>query len=444
MKTLFTKLPLIFSFLLIGAALLAPLEAQDADCATVLQTRWADASSACINQPSGYVCNGGDPPAAEPSGLVSNSLAPLGALVDVTAVHAIRTAPVAPESNSLGVAWLRLPAPLNLTMLMIGNVTLFDVTPPDLPAWTSSVIQTSTALPACAAAPRNLVVLQTSSETRLTINSVSLDFTGTVLVATDDTSTIFMTLEGQTSVLAMAQQQTVPPGEQVSVAYQAGNVSAAGAPPGLAIPLDNSYLNNLPVPLFDRPLILPQSGFASTQGAVNLRVSPDLYSSVITQVPGGQPLTVLGSNPDQTWYNVRLGDGQTGWMLAELLASNIGAITTTYSQTPLPPQRYGDLGTRGRVHAPNGVNLRRGPDVTFPAIGIIADGTLVDLLARSPYQNGWIKVDDNGTIGWLSLLTLETQAYLDALPIDYNAPPMPTPTVIPGSFGNAYPDPNGE
>jgi hypothetical protein len=114
-----------------------------------------------------------------------------------------------------------------------------------------------------------------------------------------------------------------------------------------------------------------------------------------------------------------------------------------YVETPLPPQRYGTLGTQGQVRAPAGVNLRRGPETTFPAVGLVADGTMVNLLARSPYQNSWVKVDASGMVGWLSLLNIETQAYIDALPVDYTAPPFPTPTPIPGSFGNAFPDPEG-
>jgi uncharacterized protein YgiM (DUF1202 family) len=297
-------------------------------------------------------------------------------------------------------------------------------------------------MPTCAAAPRNVVVLQSGGQAQLAINGSSLTFTGTLLVSTDDHNTIFIGLEGQASVLALSQQQTLSAGQQINVAHPPGNISTASAPPTAPIPLDISYLNGLPVPLFDRPLVLPQPGYASTMGAVNLRVSPDVYSGVITQVPGGQPLTILGRNEDSTWFNVRLSDGQTGWMLAELLATNLGTISAVYSSTPLPPQRLGELGTRARVRAPAGVNLRRGPDATFDAIGMVGDGTLVDLVARSPYMNGWIKVNSGGTVGWLSVLTLETQAYIDALPIDYQAPAMPTATPIPGTFGNTFPDPD--
>ncbi|HEX2905922.1 MAG TPA: hypothetical protein VHO69_03630 [Phototrophicaceae bacterium] len=45
-------------------------------------------------------------------------------------------------------------------------------------------------------------------------------------------------------------------------------------------------------------------------------------------------------------------------------------------------------------------------------------------------------------IGWLSLVALETQAIIESLPIDYDVPTPPPPTRVPGSFGNAFPDPN--
>src|SRR5664279_3419463 len=65
----YSKLLLLFILSLITAALLAPLQAQDATpapitCGAVLDSLWANASNACINQPGGYVCNGGAAPAA--------------------------------------------------------------------------------------------------------------------------------------------------------------------------------------------------------------------------------------------------------------------------------------------------------------------------------------------------------------------------------------------
>ena len=442
----------IFALIAFAAALIAPsepsLQAQDGaavisaeTCAPVLQELWTTASTACINQPSGYVCNGGAAPAAEPSGLVSNALSSVGALVEVDTVDAIRTPPITTENASLGVAWLRLPDPLNVTVLMIGDVTMFDVTPPDFPAWTSSLIQSNSASATCAAAPKNVVVFQSGTYANVAVNGSSLALGGTVLVTTDDTSTVFIGLSGQSSVLALGQTQSLPAGEQIRVAHDAGNIANPTSAPTVAVPFDPAYVANLPVALFDRPFVLPQPGFATTQGAINLRVSPDLYSSVITQVPGGQALTILGRNEDGTWYNVQLRDGQTGWMAADLLASNVGDITAVYSATPLPPQRLGELGTKGRITAPAGANLRRGPEAVYAAVGIVGDGTLVNLLARSPLLNGWVKVEANGITGWISLLALETQAYIDALPVDYNIPALPTPRRSPVHLATPSPIP---
>jgi hypothetical protein len=128
-------------------------------------------------------------------------------------------------------------------------------------------------------------------------------------------------------------------------------------------------------------------------------------------------------------------------MFAELLNDNTSAIYLTYENTPAPPVRYGTPSLTATVIAPDGVNLRDAPDVTFNAIGFLPFGTTVNLAARSPYSP-WVRVDYNGTTGWLALITLETNAYIDALPIDYNVPPPPEPTRIPGSWGNAFPDPS--
>ncbi|MCZ2099342.1 MAG: hypothetical protein LC121_24400 [Anaerolineae bacterium] len=111
---------------------------------------------------------------------MSGALASVGALVEMGTVDALRTPPIATENNSIGIAWIRLPDPLNVTALLIGEVTMFDVSPPDFSPWTSSIVQTSTALPSCDAAPRSAVILQSSGQARIAVNNVSLSIGGTV------------------------------------------------------------------------------------------------------------------------------------------------------------------------------------------------------------------------------------------------------------------------
>lgn len=417
-----------------------------ATCGLTLEALYIHATEACLGKSSGYVCNGTTPPdslRAEPQGPISASLAASGALIEVREIDAIDTPPLDLATNTLGIVFVRPPDPLNYSALLLGEGHLTDISPPEFPAWTSLVVETSTTVPDCASAPVAALVLQGAPgiSSRIVINGASLLLNGTVLIRTDaaTASTIFVSLAGWSTVLTFGSEQSLLAGMQLSVPHAPGEVRVTAGPPTAPSPLDPAQFTNLPVALFDRPLQLPQPGSVVTQGAVNLRTAPTTDAAVLVQAPAGETLAVLGQSVDGLWLHVRRLTGETGWMLAELLARNFGPITTAYAETPLPPQRLGDLGSRARVRAANA--LRTGPDLVFPALTAVGEGQAITLLQRSPYSP-WVKVDAAGAIGWLPLLGLDTAAYIDALPVDYNAPPLPTPTTIPGSFGNAFPDPD--
>src|SRR5690606_19573413 len=101
---------------------------------------------------------------------------------------------------------------------------------------------------------------------------------------------------------------------------------------------------------------------------VNLRAAPNTEAALVLQIPAGEVMSVLGRNEAGNWLHVQLSNGLTGWMLAELLVQNTGVIQAVYEATPLPPQRYGVLGTTAKVVAPAGLNLREAPDVQFGLI----------------------------------------------------------------------------
>lgn len=440
------------SLLLMGAILVAAqsdgMEVSDAVCSPALEQLWTVASKACIGGPVGYVCNGGSAPQAEPGGPVNNALAPVGALVEVGAIESIHTPPLMLESGEGGLLWLRLNDPIALTGVLIGEVALRNVTPPDFPAWQSMLVQTGSDALTCGLAPRNAFVVQTPVDpesgrilnTGIVINGTSLVLNGTVLIQTREAETLFVNLSGVSRVLARGQEQALLTGQQISVPYNPGDFTVPAGPPSPARPLDASLPANLPVGLLDRPLPLPQSGHVSTAGAVNLRAEPSTQGPLIVQVPAGAVMNVLGRNPAGDWLHVRLNTGLTGWMFANLLVQNTGTIQAIYETTPLPPQRYGELGRTARVVAPAGVNIREAPDVQFGRIVTLPVNTEITLLMRSPY-GPWVKIENGGVIGWAALIALETQAVIQSLPIDFDVPPPPAPTRVPGSFGNAFPDP---
>lgn len=425
-----------------------PAQAQAA-CAATLDTLYAQASELCLGQPDGYFCNGGLPPSAEPTGPVRSALAVQGAVVEADVVEMVRGAPLI-SNNSGGLLWLRLTDEVALSGVMVGDVEVRDVTPPDanLPAWQSFTVTTTTHEHACSLVPKSLFVMQGpyGESTRVAINGVSAEVDGTLAVRTEAAATAFIALEGQVRLTIFGQVRLLSAGEQLNVTYPEGSFERPAAVPGQPAPLNYEAIRNFPIALLDRPVLLPQPGSVVTQGNVNLRSAPNLGAQLLYEVPSGTSLSVLGMNSEGTWAHVRLGNGETGWMRADLLGgSDLSLVSASYDATPLPPQRYGQDSNKAVVVAASGGNLRSAPDVGFPVLNTLEPGTELSILARSPYSP-WVKVDTGNTVGWMALITLETQVVIPFLPIDYDVPlppgPTPTPFLVFGG-GHAYPDPNG-
>ncbi|MDX1990879.1 MAG: SH3 domain-containing protein [bacterium] len=440
------------ALLLVGTILLLPnpqtpsVQAQDAapmsSPSNPVEVFYADASHVCIGQPLGYFCNGGGAPTAEPVGPISGSLSVLGALVEVGVVDALQTTPFLGDCTSAGLFWMRV-AETSTSAILVGDVSIRDASLPGFPAWQSIQLQTGEAEPPCSVAPRSSLIVQNAQRgqpVQIVINGASLELLGTAVVQTHGSETVFITLEGQARVVTLGQPQPMIAGQMVRVPYNPGDFSRPNNAPGLATPYEQLMMRNFPIPLLDRAIIVPQPGYVASQGQVNLRSAPSTDAGVMSEVPGGQVMTILGRNAGGDWYHVRLQTGQSGWILSELLQHQHGEIAAIYDATPLPPQRYGTVGTTARVLAPEGVTLRDAPDITFTAIGSLATGAEVLLMARSPYSP-WVKIEGGGMVGWVALIALETQAIIESLPVDYDVPPPPEPTRVPGSWGNAFPDP---
>lgn len=417
-----------------------------AECGTAISQFWLTASDACVGKPFGFVCNGGSSPLVEPAGVVSNSLVSVGALVEIGVVDALRTSSIQARAESGGIAWLRVSAedsPLRFSGLLVGDVNIRDVTPDGFPAWQSLTVETIDATEHCEAAPHSSLVLQSlpGQTSRVVVNGISLDIDGTAVIQTEGTGTHFMSISGSLGLLSAGQRANVFAGQEITVSYNPDDFTIPISGPGLPSAYREDRVANLPVLLFDFPVQVPQSGLATTLGQVNLRTAPNTDAAVLMQAQAGERLSILGRNPAGDWFHVQLANGQTGWMFAELLNVTGGEVNTVYESTPQPLQRMGNLGTAAQVIAPNGVTMRSAPDMSFASLATLSFGQQLTLLNRSPYSP-WVKVDAGGQVGWVALITLETRAIIDALPVDYDVPPPPEPTRIPGSFGNAFPDPN--
>lgn len=63
--------------------------------------------------------------------------------------------------------------------------------------------------------------------------------------------------------------------------------------------------------------------FGDTKTSVRVRSGPGTDQSILTGLPTGETVQILGANADRTWLQVNLPDGSTGWIFAELLILNV-------------------------------------------------------------------------------------------------------------------------
>ncbi len=417
-------------------------------CNAELERLYAHASDLCLTGPTGYFCNGGLAPKAEPQGAAANALSAPGGLVEAAKIDSLQTAPITIRGG--GLVWLRLEENILMDALLIGDIRISSIVPAesDFAKWQSFTVESRTVASACARIPETGALVAQGlygQSSRVAINGVSVEINGTMVVMTQANMTKFIAIEGQLRLISYGQPVTLNVGQQLNVSYPAGDWTTPAGLPGEPILLEYELVSDLPIVLFDRPIVIPQPGFVQTQGRVNMRAAPDIDSRLLFQVPAGETMSVLGISANREWLHIRLGNGETGWMSAELLAQNLGGIQQVYDLTPPPPQRYGALASHASVNVSQGGNLRAAPDIAFRVKRTIPFGEKLELLARSPYSP-WVKVDAGGDIGWMALFTLQTEAVISSLPIDYQAPLPPRPTSTP-SFsyggGHAYPNPSG-
>lgn len=417
----------------------------EVDCMEALLRAYSEAGNRCLGGPNGHFCNGGGAPNTAPE---ENLLGDPGAVIEAARLDALRSLALDNAAGG-GLIWLRLEENILMDALLIGQLSIENAVLPDsdFAKWQSFTLESGISEWQCDGAPEiGAMVIQGlyGQTSRVVVNGVSLRIDGTVIVLTQDSTTKFISIEGQARLLAFGQSINMNAGEQLNFSYSPGDwrkPEGSIASPSL---FEYDLVKDLPIVLFDRPVPIPQPGYVQTQGGVNMRIAPDIESQLLFQVPAGETMNVLGISSNREWLHIRLGNGETGWMSAGLLAKNLGEIKQVYDVTPPPPQRYGELGSRAFVNVAAGGNLREAPDTAFRVKHTLPYGTQVKLLARSPYSP-WVKVNFGAEVGWMALFTLRSESVIASLPVDYNVPLPPRPTATPVfsyGGGHAYPDPS--
>ena len=134
---------------------------------------------------------------------------------------------------------------------------------------------------------------------------------------------------------------------------------------------------------------------------LNLRSGPGASFDVIAGIERDRILTGTG-NQDGNWTEVSI-DGLTGWVLGEHLST-----TTAFDQTIDPADTVAAPApvTFTVVGVDVGLNLRSGPGVNNDVIGNALLGDTVPATGNS--IDGWVEIEANGVIGWVSSDFLST------------------------------------
>ncbi|MGB8214321.1 MAG: SH3 domain-containing protein [Anaerolineales bacterium] len=229
-------------------------------------------------------------------------------------------------------------------------------------------------------------------------------------------------------------------------------LSACAAPPPLPSPSAAPSLPP-PTPVLTQPPTgaptLPAATvtLASIQGTltvqVNVRSGPGMGYAALAQANAGQKMQVLLQDATGKWYQVLYpsAPGGVAWVAAQYVQLPTGAQVPPEA-TPTPE------GPAGR--ALQQLNVRSGPGLSFPSLGMLAPDTPVSLTGKDATA-AWFQIaypPAPGGRAWVTSQYIQTDSAGDLPVLDEYGTPIPsgTPGIAPSpapvtpSLGPAYAD----
>lgn len=153
-----------------------------------------------------------------------------------------------------------------------------------------------------------------------------------------------------------------------------------------------------------------QSGATATAGttvssALNLRADASTASDVLTVMPGGATVSLLGQQANG--FALVAWQGQQGWAYMAYLGGGDAA-----GETPADPGPVADTSgptssaPSGQIWATSSVNVRSGPGTSYSVLTVMPEGA--SATGQGTAQNGFWSINYNGTVGWSSSDYLST------------------------------------
>ena len=304
-----------------------------------------------------------------------------------------------------------------------------------VPGPTAAVVQALATTPGLAPAfrlldPSGILILnvENAANTNIVQSPVNLPGAGDYVLEVYDRA-------GAAGDLVVAVQPGLPqlpavgllPGQQVDGTVGMVNhlqVYMFNALPGQALLLHVDGTLPMPAPV----VALKDAISGETLALMSLELSGVRY-----RIPMGAASfrveVAYGGSPAQEPYIVCLEteDGSTPCTPVNVLPPVASATATllaplpTSTTPPIPPS------TACLVRASGGsaVNVRSGPDLVYPIVGLLSGSTSAPVVGRS-FDGAWWQINFGGTIAWVSAAFTATEGNCGSVPIAA-APPTPAP-----------------
>lgn len=231
-----------------------------------------------------------------------------GDIADLFALKSLTTTPMNLDSQTWGVALLRVQANLpdtlpgqNVTFLLYGDASLDNITP----QMQAVLLKTGVASTVCADIPASALILQSPEGTQasLNINGATISLGSTLYITSEQFKEIeIATIEGQAVVSAFNTTRIVQPGAKVGLVLGGADGLAVAGPPSEPEPFDLQAVQSAPLSLLEKPVTVPPAINPNTPTVAPL-------SPTSTTASGGTVNTTCVPRSDwASTYVVQSGD----------------------------------------------------------------------------------------------------------------------------------------
>jgi uncharacterized protein YraI len=162
------------------------------------------------------------------------------------------------------------------------------------------------------------------------------------------------------------------------------------------------------------PVVSAPASFAAPRvvintGYLNVRSGPGAQYTVVSTVPGGTELPILGIASDDVWYLIQGTFGQ-GWINKEFVV-----IRGDMSKVPIIREAAGVLANPTAIVAAT-VTLYAAPNVSLGMVGAVSGPIEVPVVARSG-DASWVQLNTPIGFGWVQAANVTLRGDLGLAPV---------------------------